>query len=236
MYKDIICGIYRIKNNVNQKVYIGSSKNCKKRISEHKRKLLVNKHFNAHLQNSYNKYGSKAFSFTIIKVCNAETLRQEERLYIQSLPKSARYNLTEETVNTMDDPAMRLKIYEASVKERGVKVTARNQNGEYFYFDCISDAARYCKTTHCGVYRCLKGIMKSSNNFCFKLGHTNNFPYISRNKLIKIASINKEFVTAKSAVEYMNLEVRTQNKWTVNGLLTALKRDNLYKGFTVNII
>lgn len=50
-------GIYKITNVVNNKVYIGLSIHLNKRWGEHKNDLIKNKHFNAHLQNSVNKYG-----------------------------------------------------------------------------------------------------------------------------------------------------------------------------------
>ena len=49
-------GIYIIKNIVNNKIYIGSTKNFKKRIKEHLLLLNNNAHSNKKLQNAINKY------------------------------------------------------------------------------------------------------------------------------------------------------------------------------------
>jgi predicted GIY-YIG superfamily endonuclease len=56
-------GIYIITCTANAKVYIGSSKNMKKRMWNHKTYLVTNRHSNEHLQLAWNKYGDKAFTF-----------------------------------------------------------------------------------------------------------------------------------------------------------------------------
>lgn len=61
------CGIYVIKNNVNNKMYIGSSTNIKQRFTCHKSALRNNNHRNKHLQNAWNKYGEDNFEFIIIE-------------------------------------------------------------------------------------------------------------------------------------------------------------------------
>ena len=51
-------GIYSIRNSVNNKIYIESSCNLKRRILRHKTELKHNKHYNKHLQRAYNKYNN----------------------------------------------------------------------------------------------------------------------------------------------------------------------------------
>lgn len=53
----MITGIYIIKNILNNKIYVGSTIDIKKRWRDHKWHLKENKHHNSHLQASYNKYG-----------------------------------------------------------------------------------------------------------------------------------------------------------------------------------
>jgi group I intron endonuclease len=60
-------GIYGIKNIVNNKIYVGSALNIKKRWYEHKYKLKYNKHANKHLNDACNKYGINNFEFIIIE-------------------------------------------------------------------------------------------------------------------------------------------------------------------------
>lgn len=69
-YADQIMGIYKIVNIVNGHAYVGQSQNIKKRIAEHFRLLRAGKHINANLQNSFNKYGEKNFTWELEVICN----------------------------------------------------------------------------------------------------------------------------------------------------------------------
>jgi group I intron endonuclease len=89
-------GIYIIRNNINNKIYVGSSKNLKNRLNEHKRKLRKNYHRNYHLQQSFNKYGEDNFTFEIIEECELNQLLQREVFWInyyQSFNRDKGYNL-----------------------------------------------------------------------------------------------------------------------------------------------
>jgi group I intron endonuclease len=56
--------IYKIENNINKKIYVGSTMySLQKRKSEHLCQLRNNYHKNTHLQNSYNKYGEENLIF-----------------------------------------------------------------------------------------------------------------------------------------------------------------------------
>lgn len=85
-----ISGIYGIRNLVNNKIYIGSSKNIHKRMVHHKSLLKNNKHFNVYLQYSYNKYGIENFVFFVIQACDKLDLLKMEDFYIK-LNKSTNY-------------------------------------------------------------------------------------------------------------------------------------------------
>lgn len=67
--REVICGVYEIKNKINGLFYIGSSSNIYSRWTKHKRELRKNVHSNYYLQDDWNEFGSDAFSFTIIKRC-----------------------------------------------------------------------------------------------------------------------------------------------------------------------
>jgi len=67
------CGIYMIKNLINEKVYIGMTRNTfKKRLDEHMSGLKIHKHHNIHLQNSYNLYGGNSFEFIILEIISKQ--------------------------------------------------------------------------------------------------------------------------------------------------------------------
>jgi group I intron endonuclease len=88
-------GIYKIKNLVNEKVYIGQSVDIEKRWSTHKAELNNNHHHNIHLQNAWNKYGANNFEFSIVEECNIDQLNQCEIYWISNFNSFENgYNLT----------------------------------------------------------------------------------------------------------------------------------------------
>jgi len=78
-----VSGIYKITNKINNKMYIGSSKNIFSRWSYHINDLLLNKHHSYKLQNEFNKFGIDIFTFEIIRVVNNENeLKDIEQKYM----------------------------------------------------------------------------------------------------------------------------------------------------------
>lgn len=59
--------VYEIRNKVNNKRYVGSAANGKRRKREHFSSLRRGKHHSGHLQNAFNKYGESAFFFSVIE-------------------------------------------------------------------------------------------------------------------------------------------------------------------------
>jgi group I intron endonuclease len=60
--------------------YVGSSVDIPRRWNQHRRRLRKGTHHSAHLQNAWNKYGEKAFVFTVVGYCGkVELLRFEQR-------------------------------------------------------------------------------------------------------------------------------------------------------------
>ena len=75
--------IYMIKNTINNKAYIGSAVGHYRRKGQHLYLLRNNKHFNSHLQSSWNKYGETNFEFKVLEfVKNKEELSDREEFYI----------------------------------------------------------------------------------------------------------------------------------------------------------
>lgn len=72
--------IYAIKNLVNNKVYIGSTKSLLRRKYAHFYMLKNNKHYSTHLQNAYNLHGKDKFAFYMLEECSLEQ-RAEREIY-----------------------------------------------------------------------------------------------------------------------------------------------------------
>lgn len=86
--KTSICGIYKISNNINKKIYVGSSENIRNRWkSGHCRDLMKNDHHSAPLQNFFNKKDYEYINFVIecIEECPEDQLKDREQFYLDTL-------------------------------------------------------------------------------------------------------------------------------------------------------
>lgn len=76
-------GIYMVKNTINNKCYIGQSQDIRRRIWMHEHLLNNGIHYNPHLQNAWNKYGSSSFEVKVLELCLTDQLNEREMYYIQ---------------------------------------------------------------------------------------------------------------------------------------------------------
>ncbi len=99
-----ICGIYIIRNKINNKKYVGSSVDIYKRWNEHINYLNNNMHLTKKLQKDWNIYGKDNFDFGILEVLPNNisniNLRAKEREWIERLHKNI-YN-TGNPINDLD--------------------------------------------------------------------------------------------------------------------------------------
>lgn len=78
-------GIYIIKNNISDKVYIGSAVNIKKRLAKHFSALKHNEHHSIIFQRFYNKYkDSIILKYEVLEYCEINELIQKEQFYIDN--------------------------------------------------------------------------------------------------------------------------------------------------------
>lgn len=104
-----ISGIYKITNNINQKIYIGSSRHCQKRKSEHK---TVNN--GTVIVRAIAKHGWANFSFEIIEKCSEALLATREQHWLdfyRSYERDIGYNVARD----------------AACFSRGVKLSAEQR-------------------------------------------------------------------------------------------------------------
>ena len=78
-----LCGIYKITNVVNGKVYIGQSINIKARWKDHINTLNRNVSHSVLLQRAWNKYKENSFTFEILELCTEDMLDEVETKYIE---------------------------------------------------------------------------------------------------------------------------------------------------------
>lgn len=145
------CGIYKIENLSDNKIYIGSSVNINSRKYKHFWMLRKNIHDNNHLQNSYNKFGEKKFTFIILELCNIEDLIMLENKYINTYKTDNSefgYNLAkvnEFRRNTFNDD-VKLSLSKYNLNKNGnIKKFMLTEifNGKSNIFDNLFEASRY---------------------------------------------------------------------------------------------
>lgn len=91
-----VCGVYKIVNLINGKIYIGSSKNLRHRLWGHRAQLRHNKHGNEHLQRAWNKYGEENFDYCILETCDEEHQYEREQYYIDTCHPE--YNIADKVI------------------------------------------------------------------------------------------------------------------------------------------
>lgn len=84
-----ISGIYKITNKITNNCYIGSSKNIKKRWSNHKSSYTWKQHPSVRLYQAFQSYGLDNFEFEIIE--ETDNLREREQYFIDLLKPA--YNM-----------------------------------------------------------------------------------------------------------------------------------------------
>lgn len=75
--------IYKIRNVVNGKFYVGSTMDTRERFRTHRNKLRATKHHCAHLQAAWDKYGEECFVFEIVEqVSTLDALQAAEDVWL----------------------------------------------------------------------------------------------------------------------------------------------------------
>ena len=96
-------GIYKIINLVNNKFYVGSAVNLRRRKARHFSELRNNRHNNRHLQAAWLKYGEKSFVFVVVEeVPDLAKLLDAENIWLKEhVGKDYCYNLGVDAVAPM---------------------------------------------------------------------------------------------------------------------------------------
>ena len=108
-----VSGIYCIENKINNKTYIGSSKNLYQRLLKHFALLRHDKHENAHLQSAWNKYGEENFEWFILEFCDTSILTEREQYCLDLL--GGEYNITKKVERNILSKESRIKQEEGKL-------------------------------------------------------------------------------------------------------------------------
>lgn len=176
-----ISGIYIIKNDINNKFYIGSTVNLCKRITTHIGKLKTNQHVNSHLQGAVNKYGINNFSFKILVICERYQLFEIEQGvldYYKCYKHDIGYNMSEivKGVSVYNTPNHFLgkkhsdktlaKLRDISRVRFGSREIICNETKQIFIG--VKDAAINLKISRNNITKCLTGMTQSTCGYTFR--------------------------------------------------------------------
>jgi len=101
-------GIYKITNQTNGKIYIGSSSDIQKRWDQHRKSLNNYTHHNYKLQSDWMLHGSENFIFEILEEDVFNLIEQEE-YYIRQYNFNQLYNVFRDAATTPSTKCRRLE-------------------------------------------------------------------------------------------------------------------------------
>jgi group I intron endonuclease len=166
----ILSGIYIIKNNINNKCYIGSAKNFKARWYLHKKQLLNNIHHSILLQRAFNKYGD-IFSYEIIELCQVDDLIKYEQKWFDLL--KPQYNICKIAGSSLG--IKRSDDFKKRVSENSKVPVLQFDKSDNFIkeFSGVREAMEITKAKH--ISKVCKGERKTSGGFIWKYKNNNNY-------------------------------------------------------------
>lgn len=181
-----IVGIYCIENIINNRKYIGSSRNIYSRLEKHMSLLKHNKHLNPILQNSVNKHGIENFKCYLIKECNNEDLEIEEEFYIKKEVKP--YNIRYQVIRPINTPEINKKHSDTKkrmfltgelVSSCEKKIKYYNVKGELLeIFDSIKKCAKNTHISSSDCNRILKNKLLEKDGYFIKYYNDNSPLYL----------------------------------------------------------
>ena len=106
--------IYKIRNVINDKFYVGSTVDSRKRFWAHRKALRLGTHDCVHLQRAWNKYGEDCFKFEIVEQLDSrdDLYPAEQKWLDEHFGKDYCYNVAAHADSPMRDasPEIRAKL------------------------------------------------------------------------------------------------------------------------------
>jgi group I intron endonuclease len=116
------CGIYKILNTANNKFYLGSAVNLKRRWYDHLWHLKRGTHSSRHLQSAWMKYGEDAFIFAVVeRIAECDLLSREQHFLDLWKPydHDIGYNMSKAAGSTLGIPCSPEKAEKIGNANRG---------------------------------------------------------------------------------------------------------------------
>lgn len=163
-----ICGIYKIKNLANGKVYIGQSVDINNRWAVHISDFKFQKHANLYFQRAWNKYGRNNFEFSILEKCSKEELNDKEIYWIRqynSNDNGIGYNLTSgggssieyntEYIERMREAQLSIPIIQLDLDGNIINIWNHGAR----------EASKKLGFIQCSIWKCVNGLSPTYEKF-----------------------------------------------------------------------
>lgn len=220
-------GIYCIKNNINNKCYIGQSINLRTRLYGHYRNGVDPENLSAPLYRAISKYGIENFSLKILWSLHENSILSTKHIKVildsfevHYIEKYNSYNNGYNQTKGGDGGILGYKMTDeqkekirlAAIENCTTRKTVYAMNvitKKKYKAQSTVDMARYFRIDHTVISKCANGIYKCSfiNEVPFVFSYTLNFPDINVNDLRK-----KGHFQSKYSLEEFTIKVRELNK------------------------
>lgn len=213
MAREKVVGIYKIENLVTGHVYIGRSIDVLLRIVDHKGHLKYNKHYNRHLQRSYNHHGIDNFTFDVICVLYLDEIPSEEHdtivqqfedEYIREIPDGKKYNQTVACGTKLglkhsEETREKLRQYCGAKHSQSIDIAlVDGENQIIKIYHSIADAAKEFGINQVRIVECCQG----KYNYCKGL----IFRYLDENMNVIIPTFKKSQTQHTSVIQMLDKE------------------------------
>lgn len=160
-------GIYKIVNLINNKIYIGSSKNLYNRRKTHFSKLRLNYFYNKTLQKDFNEYGENNFKFEILEIINnINNLINREQYWIDFLKPE--YNTSKIAGSNKGYKFSKESINSRTIKQ-SIPVLQYDLNNNFIReWNSAQEISRELKLNQCHIRECCRNIRKTHGGFKWK--------------------------------------------------------------------
>jgi len=162
-------GVYKISNLIDNRVYIGSSKNIESRHTKHLEDLRKNQHHSIHLQRFVNKHGIDKLLFETIDICNEDNLLEIETMRVKqynSIKRGFNCYMPDRTYYSLE---VKRNIALARINCKYNKIIKVIKDNTLIHEGNINSIVEKFNVDKSSVYKILKGKRKTHKNLTFIL-------------------------------------------------------------------
>ena len=123
--------IYKIRNVINDKFYVGSTVDSRKRFWAHRKALRLGTHDCVHLQRAWNKYGEDCFKFEIVEQLDSrdDLYPAEQKWLDEHFGKDHCYNVAAHADSPMRDASPEMRAHQAEKTRAWIEANGHPRQG-----------------------------------------------------------------------------------------------------------